>query len=106
MDLATTLEWAATGTGIAAAITVSLNLGVRVTGWGFVVFTVSSVCWIAAAVMQGETALTVQNGVLFVINLVGIYRYLLNPSRKLRRQMAAEEGEAQAGGSAGATATA
>ena len=103
MTLATTLEWAATGTGIAAAIVVSLNLGVRATGWGFVVFTVSSVCWIAAALMQGETALTVQNAVLFVINLIGIYRYLVNPSRALRRQMRAE---AQAGGSAGATAAA
>ena len=111
MTTATILEWAATGTGIAAAIVVSLNLGVRITGWGFVVFTVSSVCWIAAAVMQGETALTVQNGVLFVINLIGIYRYLINPSRALRKQMAQEAGEdgssgAQAGGSAGATAAA
>ena len=110
MDTATILEWAATGTGIAAAIVVSLNLGVRATGWGFVVFTVSSVCWIAAALMQGETALTVQNGVLFVINLIGIYRYLINPSRALRKQMAEEdgtsEGAAQAGGSAGATAAA
>ena len=106
MTLATTLEWAATGTGIAAAIVVSLNLGVRITGWGFVVFTVSSVCWIAAAVMQGETALTVQNAVLFVINLIGIYRYLINPSRALKRQMADEAGDAHAGGSAGATAAA
>lgn len=105
MTTATILEWAATGTGIVAAIVVSLNLGVRITGWGFVVFTVSSVCWIAAALMQGETALTVQNAVLFVINLIGIYRYLINPSREVKAQMAKED-DAQAGGSAGATAAA
>ena len=102
MSLATILEWAATGTGVAAAIIVSLNLGARKTGWGFVIFTVSSVCWIAAAVMQAEMALTVQNAVLFVINLIGIWRYLFHPERMER----AAARKAQAGGSAGATATA
>lgn len=102
MTLATTLEWAATGTGVLAAIIVSLNLGARLTGWGFVIFTVSSVCWIAAALMQDEMALTVQNAVLFVINLIGIWRYLIHPERQERKG----EREDQAAGSGGATATA
>ncbi|MCQ8184295.1 hypothetical protein [Parvularcula maris] len=97
MTTATILEWCATGTGIAAAIIVSLNLGARMTGWGFVIFTVSSVCWIAAALMQEEMALTVQNGVLFVINLIGVYRYLINKGRG--------EKSGQAAGSAGGTRT-
>ncbi|MBB4659762.1 hypothetical protein [Parvularcula dongshanensis] len=100
-------SWAATGTGILAAVLVSLNLGVRVTGWAFVVFTVSSVAWMVTALMREEgTALFVQNAVMFVINLIGIYRYLLHPNRQLRAQMAKEAGEGQGAGSAGATAAA
>jgi hypothetical protein len=96
MSFETALEWAATGSGVIAAIIVSLNLGATKTGWGFVIFTFSSVCWIGAALMQGEMALTVQNAVLFVINIIGIYRYLLSghPPKK------------QAAGSGGATQTA
>jgi hypothetical protein len=97
MNIATILEWAATGTGIVAAIVVSLNLGPIKTGWGFVIFTVSSVCWILAALLQGEMALTVQNAVLFVINLIGIYRYLINKGP--------DTPQGQAAGSAGGTST-
>ncbi|GGC98385.1 hypothetical protein GCM10011342_04150 [Aquisalinus flavus] len=71
------LEWSATITGIFAAVTVSLNLGARITGLGFIVFTVSSVCWVVVALLSSETPLAIQNGVLFVINCVGIYRYLI-----------------------------
>ena len=103
--------WSATGTGILAAVLVSLNLGVRVTGWAFVIFTVSSVAWMGTALIREDAmALFTQNAVMFVINLIGIYRYLINPSRALKRQMAqeaaAQQDGAQAGGSAGATATA
>lgn len=95
MSTATFFEWAATGTGILAAIIVSLNLGAKKTGWGFVVFTFSSVCWIIAALMEGEMALTIQNAVLFVINVIGIWRYLLNDGQT-----------SQAAGSGGVTQTA
>lgn len=84
------LEWSATLTGIFAAITVSLNLGARITGIGFIVFTVSSVCWVAVALLSSETPLAIQNGVLFVINCVGIYRYLIvKPHEKQNRQSSA-----------------
>src|SRR5947209_6123349 len=39
------LSWVAPITGVSAAIMVAINLGTRFTGWGFVVFTVSSVAW-------------------------------------------------------------
>ena len=69
------LQWGATVTGIGAAVLVALNLGARLTGWGFVIFTISSIGWIAFALAEGELPLAIQNGVLFVINLLGIYRY-------------------------------
>jgi hypothetical protein len=99
MTTATIFEWVATGTGVLAAIIVSLNLGPKKTGWGFVIFTVSSVAWIVAAMMQDELALTVQNAVLFVINVIGIYRYLLHPERQEKKKQ-------QGAGSGGATAAA
>lgn len=76
METTDILKWAASLTGIAAALMVSLDLGRRLTGWGFVVFTGSSIAWIAGAAITGDTPLVTQNLVLFGINLLGVYRYL------------------------------
>lgn len=69
------VQWAATITGIVAAITVAGNFGAKITGWGFLIFTFSSIGWIAFAVIKGETPLAIQNIVLFAVNLFGIWRY-------------------------------
>ncbi len=71
------IKWAATATGVVAAFMVSLDSGRRVTGWGFVIFVVSSIAWITASVMAGDGALGTQNAVLFGINIFGVYRYLI-----------------------------
>jgi len=73
----TALKWFASGSGIIAATMVSLDLGRRLTGWGFVVFIASSLAWIAGAAMTRDFALGTQNLVLFAINLLGVYRYLI-----------------------------
>jgi hypothetical protein len=75
--LVTALKWTATGTGVTAAFMVSLDSGRRVTGWGFVIFVVSAICWITSAVMTEDWALTSQNSVLLGINFFGVYRYLI-----------------------------
>ncbi|MBK8199859.1 MAG: hypothetical protein IPK75_16035 [Acidobacteria bacterium] len=67
--------------GIIAAVMVSANFGRKVTGYGFAVFAASSLIWVAFGVMKGELPLIVQNGVLFVINLLGIYRWLIMKAR-------------------------
>lgn len=56
---------------------VAANYGRKTTGWGFVIFTSSSIAWIAGAILAGDGALTTQNIVLFAINLFGVYRYLI-----------------------------
>jgi hypothetical protein len=75
--LVVALKWIATGTGVTAAFIVSMDLGRRATGAGFVIFVVSSIAWIAGAVLTEDWALTTQNGVMFAINIFGVYRYLV-----------------------------
>lgn len=76
-SIADVIKWAASISGMIAAFTVSLDLGRRVTGWGFVLFVGSSICWFAGAWMTEDWALGTQNTVLFGINLLGVYRYLI-----------------------------
>lgn len=75
------LKWAASISGIVAAFMVSLDFGRRVTGWGFVLFVGSSLCWISGATLTGDWALGTQNVTLFGINLLGVYRYLIRKER-------------------------
>jgi hypothetical protein len=73
----TTLKWCASISGIVAALMVSLDSGRRVTGWGFVIFTGSALCWIAGAALTRDGALGTQNVALFAIDVFGVYRYLV-----------------------------
>ena len=75
--LITTLKWSAAASGVIAAFMVSLDFGRRVTGWGFVLFVGSSIAWLGGAALTGDWALGTQNIVLFGINLLGVYRYLV-----------------------------
>lgn len=77
MEIIDILRWTASISGMIAAIIVALNAGARITGIGFIIFTGSSVVWIAASLLDGNNPLAVQNLVLFGINIFGIYRYLL-----------------------------
>ena len=71
------LKWFATAATTIAALIVALDIGRRWSGWGFVIFTVGSVAWIAGAVIAADWPLTTTNSVLFAINLFGVYRYLI-----------------------------
>jgi hypothetical protein len=62
-------------TAIAACMTAA-NLGSRVTGWGFVVFTIGSVAWTTYGAATGQTNLVWQNIFLTLVNFVGIWRWL------------------------------
>ncbi len=73
------LKWFATGTTVLAAVMMSLDLGRKVTGSAFVVFTASSIAWIAAGFLETEPSIATQNVVLLGVNLVGIWRWLLRP---------------------------
>lgn len=85
-DIATWI--APIATTIAALMTAS-NLGSRVTGWGFVVFTIGSLAWLALGIATGQSNLLWQNIILTALNLFGIWRWL-------GRQAKLEEGGARA----------
>ncbi len=77
MDPIELLRWFASGTATLAAIIVALRLRPTLTGVGFVIFTCSSLAWVAAGLLQDEYALLWQNAVLTAINLFGVWRWLL-----------------------------
>ena len=84
-------EWLAPAATMVAAVMTAANLGARLTGWGFVVFTIGSVGWIVDGLSSGQTNLVVTNGVLSVINGVGIWRWL---GRQARYEAVAADAEA------------
>ncbi|MBN8808281.1 MAG: PRC-barrel domain containing protein [Sphingomonas sp.] len=59
-----------------AAMMTAANLGARVTGWGFVVFTIGSLGWALVGLSWGQTNLLATNAFLTLVNLVGIWRWL------------------------------
>ncbi|WP_395623543.1 PRC-barrel domain-containing protein [Sphingomonas daechungensis] len=74
--MADTISWIATVATIIAASMTAANLGSRVTGYGFCVFLVGSLAWLAAGLMTNQPALTWTNVVLTALNIFGIWRWL------------------------------
>jgi uncharacterized membrane protein YphA (DoxX/SURF4 family) len=89
MTFADILEWYATISGVVAALMLAGDFGRRITGFGFILFCTMNVAWIAFAQMDDTGGLMWQNIILFGVNLIGVWQYLLSP--KNRRKMAAVE---------------
>src|ERR1700748_1784166 len=79
--MADTISWVATIATIVAASITAANLGTRITGYGFCVFLVGSLAWLADGLITGQLALTWTNGVLTVLNAFGIWRWLGRQSK-------------------------
>ena len=82
-------SWIATVATITAACFTASNLGSRITGIGFIIFTVGSIAWFATGVLTGQPALVWTNAVMTLLNLFGVYRWL-------GRQAKLEEGATKA----------
>ncbi len=74
--LADIAGWIAPAATMIAAMMTAANLGARVTGWGFVVFTLGSLAWSTIGLSSGQTNLLATNAFLTLVNLVGIWRWL------------------------------
>lgn len=73
--------WVAPACTMIAAVMTASNLGARVTGWGFVVFSVGSVCWAIVGLATGQQNLLWTNGFLTLVNVIGIWRWLGRQAR-------------------------
>lgn len=73
--------WVAPAATMLAAMMTAANLGARVTGWGFVVFTLGSIGWIIIGLSDDQQGLVIANGALTLINIVGIWRWLGREAR-------------------------
>jgi hypothetical protein len=74
-------EWVAPIATMIAALMTASNLGPRVTGWGFVVFTIGAIAWAAIGLATGQSNLLWQNIVLLVVDVFGIWRWLGQETR-------------------------
>ena len=76
--LITALQYYGAGAGALAALIVSLDLGRRWTGFGFVIFVTSSLALIAWGFLGPKAeGIGAQNIFLFAVNCIGVYRYLI-----------------------------
>lgn len=63
-------------TTIVAAILVAGNWSPRFTVAGFVIFILASLSWMCDGWLEGKASLLIQNAILLVVNLIGVYRWL------------------------------
>lgn len=79
--MADTISWIATAATIIAASITASNLGSRITGYGFVMFTFGALCWIAVGFLKHEPALMWTNLVLTGLDIFGTWRWLGRQSK-------------------------
>ena len=89
-----TIEWiAALGTIVAAAM-VAADYSRRITGFGFVLFSIVACLWVYSGLTAPDgMPLAIQNGVLLFINLFGVWQFLLSRKKKREIDKAAEIAE-------------
>ena len=96
--MAESISWFATVATILAALMTASNLGTRITGYGFCVFLVGSLSWLAVGVLTDQTALLWTNVALTFLNIFGVWRWLGRQTRIEDGAMqAAEESERSSG---------
>ena len=98
--MADTISWVATIATILGASMTAANLGSRVTGYGFIAFTLGAMCWIAVGATSDQPALLWTNVVLLGLDAFGIWRWLGRQSRVEEGARAATEQSEQTPGEA------
>jgi uncharacterized membrane protein YphA (DoxX/SURF4 family) len=88
------IEWiAAIGTILAAAM-VAADFSRRITGFGFVLFSIVACLWVYSGLTAPDgMPLAIQNGVLLFINLFGVWQFLISRKKKREIDKAAEIAE-------------
>ena len=76
MDELTILRTIAACTTIVAAAMVAANINARISVAGFAIFTVASIAWLTDGWFESKSSLVIQNVILLVINVLGVWRWL------------------------------
>ena len=76
MDWFDVLHAAAAVMTVVAAVLVAVNASARVTAAGFIVFVFASISWILAGWSDRSPSLVIQNTILLLVNIAGVYRWL------------------------------
>lgn len=71
-----TAGWLALAATCVAALMTASNLSARVTGWGFVVFTIGAGAWAAVGLATHQTQLLWSNLFLGIVDVFGVWRWL------------------------------
>jgi hypothetical protein len=80
------VEWVAALGAMLAAAMVAADYSRRVTGFGFVLFAIVSCLWVYSGLTAKDgMPLAIQNIVLLIINLFGVWHFLI--SRKKKREI-------------------
>ena len=94
------ISWVATIATIVAASMTAANLGSRITGYGFVIFTIGALCWLAVGISTHQPALLWTNVVLTLLDIFGIWRWLGRQTKVEEGARAASEASESAPGEA------
>ena len=76
MDGMVLLRTFAAITTIIAAALVAANWNAKVMVAGFALFIVASLAWMADGWLESKASLMIQNAILLIINVLGIWRWL------------------------------
>ena len=84
MDELMILRTFAAITTVLTASLVAANLNARVTVAGFIIFIVASIAWMVDGWLDSKASLVIQNVILLVINVIGVWRWLPKAEKEAR----------------------
>lgn len=90
--------WVALITTCIAAVMTAANVSARVTGWGFVIFTIGAVAWVTVGMLTDQTQLLYSNIFLGVVDVIGIWRWLGHRARLSDTSTAEQQNSGPRGG--------
>lgn len=81
MDPMMALRAAAAVTTVVAAVLVASNLGPKTMVAGFGIFVLASIAWIVDGWIEAKASLVIQNAILLLVNIAGIWRWAPRAAR-------------------------
>jgi hypothetical protein len=84
MDPMMTLRTSAAVMTVIAAALVAANWNARLMVAGFIIFIIASLAWMIDGWLDTKASLVIQNGVLLLINVLGVWRWLTKAAKDMR----------------------